>query len=290
MVQIEYNPAYSNASNSDMTFRIHLPSVLGDEYNKKKKHVCLKLLKVSFVGGGANVVDTTDSHVLRTSNIWFQNSNIIGNKTEVLLGQATNFQPEHEEPIFVIFHRGDLVRQWIAVLCEIIPANNQKTQGREFACNFLLASPDRNRTRWRWNFDVSPGNDYRDTVPPMENQIITINNINGDNTNVTNYAFSITNPYGNVFVYHQGGTAGAANYPITLTPVPEANDWFMYRHQDIDENEGYRPLEVWMSAPSNEYLDFRLQLRDIHTDRLQPAITTTKVMPTFSYQFEITMH
>jgi len=293
MVCSLFNPTYSNEPRTEMSFRIHLSSTLGAGYDSKKKYIRLKMVQISSLHmQSATQIDHTDNGALRTSNVWLRSSELpFSNRGEVLLGQATNYDPEQEKTIYTTFNRADSgVPSRITFLTNTA-TNNPINTMRDLVVTYALVYPDAepfNTSWWRWNSNPINAIPFQNTTPPMENQLVQFGRIlAGGPPDGNSFQFSFINPYGDTMILKEDNSTGIANYPITLTSVPAPGEWFPFTGGYSCRVEGSELHEVWFHNPRNGYLDFTIQLRDLLTDMLQPVLTTTKQFPVFQFKFDL---
>lgn len=276
--------SYTNQSRTQMKLRINLRSILGTKEYDSKEIFCIKLNDIhTIVERGQNTIDNTSPAWIRTSNIvmYGDSLNFVGGANELIIGQATNFNPNDEPDYFLFYHRGDtgttgtnnsfLINRGLA---------NGSLDSYEFFVSKLFPinnnPAEKGVRKWRWNATAG-GN----TNPPMENKEFFITNANV--YSATYYRMTVDIPG------EEPASRSGVNFPIVITAVPLDNQWTMVKDDDSLANDNDYGIEAWFHKPKNDYIDITLELRDILLNQLQPvmAIPNNKVIPPFTFVFDI---
>lgn len=276
--------SYTNQARTQMRLRINLRSILGTKEYDSKEVFCIKLNDIhTIVERGQNTIDNTSPGWIRTSNIvmYGDNLNFVGGANELIIGQATNFNPNDEPDYFLRYHRGDtgttgtnnsfLITRGIGV-GSLDPV--EFFESKLFPINNNTA--EKGVRKWRWNATTG-GN----TNPSMENKEFFITNANVFNDQY--YRMTVDIPG------EAPSSRTGVNFPIVITAVPLDNQWTMVKGDDSLANDNDYGIEAWFHKPKNDYIDITLELRDILLNQLQPvmAIPNNKVIPPFTFVFDI---
>lgn len=293
MVRATFNPVYTNQTGTQMKIRFNLRSVLGSYEYDSKEIFCIKLTDVQAVNeSGATLVDDTSPGWIRTSNIIISGPNFVGGANELILGQATNFNPNEEFQLALEYHRADLdpgniYLRYLTVVNSV--TQNGNYEGAEFALSYLQPinnnGIEKGNRNWRWNYREQPNYQKQatDTNPSLENKVFTITSSTLSGVNFNIIKISIPGENTNI-------TRSGYNFPITLTSVPNTpTQWYMVKRDYTQANDYGYGIEAWFHKPKNDYIDITLELRDLLMNQLQPVmiIPDGKVLPSFTFIFDI---
>jgi hypothetical protein len=263
----------SNINRSQLTFKnINLMTILGRDkfYNDKTFNIKVVEVRV-IVENGNNVIDYDSPAQLRTSNVMLSGLTFCNGRNENLLCHWTNFNPNEELQFTCQFNSGLVANRHIF--------HNQTSAGHNTSDFIRLTFNERSLTdpsisllRYRVNSTV---------VTDLDNKIMrcTAPTPNGN--------------FFNIFVQDAGdgslpATVSQQNAFVTITVLPENNQWFHRRFTDnIQQDEFNNELTAYIA--SSHTVDLKFELRDILTDQLQPVITEPngKVYPSLEFVLDI---
>lgn len=293
MVRATFNPVYTSQSGTQMRIRLNLRSILGSKQFDSNEILCIKLADVQAVNeSGSTLVDDTSPGWIRTSNIIISGPNFVGGANELILGQATNFNPNEEFQLALEYHRanldpGNIYLRYLTVLNS--DTQNGNYEGAEFALSYLQPinnnAIEKGNRNWRWNYREQPNYQQQatDTNPSLENKVFTITSSTLSGVNFNIIKISIPGENTNI-------TRSGTNFPITLTSVPNTpTQWYMVKRDYTQANDYGYGIEAWFHKPKNDYIDVTLELRDLLMNQLQPVMTIPdgKVLPLFTFVFDI---
>ena len=287
--------SYTNQARTQMNMKINLRSILGSKEFDSKKLFCIKLNDVESVNErDANLIDHTSPSWIRTSNIVIYGPNFLGSANEIIMGQATNFNPNDEARYELIFHRGDQTANRLAFL-NLINQGNIGSDISQFISNvhpYRDNLPCIRNQKWRWNnYVTNPTEEGWDTVPSLENVEFIVNVLSTNTMQGTTYSIDVVVDGRAPSLYlRPGGLTGIANKAILLTQIPDnPTQWTMAKRDDNLANDYGYGIEAWFHKPGNDYVDITLELRDLLQNKLQPvmAIPNGRVVPPFTFVFDI---
>jgi hypothetical protein len=281
--------SYTNQARTQMTFRLNLKSILGTSVFNSKDKFSIKLMDITAIleaGNALDMITHTSPAWIRTSNVVMYGPNFIGGSREVIMGQATNFNPNEEYQFNLEFHRADSGPNQIHLRAS--NSGQANADGHEFYYGFL--EPINTNTdlkasrRFQWNYRVHSNyttSAQTVTNPSLENKSFTITNaVISNNFNVITIAIP-----GETAVTRTG-----ANFPIAISTLPQTPEqWFMTKRDTNRPNDYGYGIEAWFNKPVTDYIDITLELRDLLLNKLQPVmpIPAGKVLPPFTFIFDI---
>lgn len=284
----------ANIDRSQLTFRnINLMAILGYQRVNQGGTFNIKVVEVRAINeNGNNVIDYDSPAQLRTSNVMLSGSGLsfLNGKTENLLCQFTNFNP-NEELVFenVAFHRGDL--NDYQHYYEYSKTNRGGTtndfytfMNQENLTTTVITNIGLSLTRYRVNATPTPGD------PNLPGNISSLN----DKIMRAGRAVRFSDNLFWLYVEDAGDgslparTGAQYNGRVTITILPENNQWFHRRFTDnVQEDDFNNELTAYM--PKSDTIDLTFELRDILTNTLQPVIAEPngKVYPSIEFVLDI---
>jgi hypothetical protein len=264
----------SNVARSLLTFNLDLSTYFAEQ----KDFYTLKFVGIFAImkGLSPDIIDRSSHPALRTSNLYCNGFTTINGETEILLGQYTNFNP-NEELVFenVFFLTGNLANYEHYYDYNRTNAGGQTNDFYRFLWGQLTYFPTTSSSFARYRITSS-------SITQLNNKIVRGGRPARQPGNNDNFLMSVIDA--------GDGTTPArvtqANGTVTITVLPENNEWFMARYTDDVPFENYLELSILPPTdPSNVQLTF--QLRDLLTNQLQPAVNVDEVFPSFNIVIDI---
>lgn len=164
----------------------------------------------------ANLVDHTSPSWTRASNIIIYEHNDLGSTNEIIMGQATNFNPNDEARYESIFHGADQVANRLAFI-NLINQGNIGSDISQFISNvhpYRDNLPCVRNQKWKWNNCVTSEAEVGwDTVPSLENVEFIINALPTNVMQGTTYSIDVVLDGREQSLYlNPGGLTGIANW------------------------------------------------------------------------------
>lgn len=270
-----------NINRSRYVFKnINLASILGYDKFYDSKTFNIKLVDVRQVnetGAPFNIIDYTSRPHLRTSNVVMSISNttFLNGKTENIISQFTNFDPNLELTFENVFFNTGNVTDFNHRFQ--YSATNQGGSTNEFY-RFLLQ-----------------GNSTTATTNTLNRMQISSTDITQLNGIIVKYAQPVRFDNDLFTVSVVDGAIGAlpsrvtqTNGTITVITFPEYQQWFHRRFtDDIHQDDNNNELTAYL--PQHQFnIDITLELRDILSNQLQPVVDpANKVFPSLEFILDI---
>lgn len=280
-----------NINRSRYVFKnINLYAILGYHKVHNMEAFNIKVVDVRAINeNDQNVIDYESPPHLRTSNVILSGLTFLNGRNENILTQFTNFNP-NEELVFerVFFHRGDI--QDYQHYYEYTRTNTRGTTN-DF---YRFMYQENISTNVSTNVGLSLTR-YRINATPTVDPTIP-NNISSLNGKIMRAGRAVRAGDTLFLLYVQDAGDGSLpvrtgaqnNGLVTITILPENNQWFHRRFTDnVNEDDFNNELTAYLPQDTN--MTLTLELRDILTNTLQPVITepNNKVYPSLEFVLDI---
>lgn len=268
--------SYSNKERSKMIFKLNLIAILGLHKFKNQKTINIKVVSIKAIfEDNQNIIDTTSSPILRTSNIYMNGFHFLNNKNENIIGQFTNFNPNEEILIEnVFFHRADTAGSFT----HIYRKDNFNVGVFERLVTDCLESTPNNPSLSLLKYKmISPG------LPSLNNKIMRGSAI----TTITNFTnVKVSDAYDGSLP--EFVALSESNQRVSIQVLPENNQWFNKKYTD-DIYEDNSNLELTAYMPTNHNIELTFELRDIQNNKLQSCVTepNNKIYPSIQFILDI---
>lgn len=262
---------YVNLERSKMVFN----NIDISHIDTLSSYITIKLIGVEAINeNGQNVIDYNSPPHLRTSNIVLSGMDFTNGVSTNIVGQFTNFNP-NEELVFqsVFFHRGDL---------------SDFTHYYQHVSTSVLGPQTPDFFRFLTDYETIASNSLTrfritsSTITQLNNKIMRASRprLTSDSLFIIDVADAGDGTL-------PARVNGQVNNLVTITVLPENNQWF-HRRLTFDIEEDLEDIELTAYNPQTSTINLTFELRDLITNQLQPVVSNSgKVYPSLNFIIEI---